>query len=69
MMQQLGPGMYSQRQVKCDECDGEGEIIDKSKRCKTCVGKKIKKENKTLKVEIDKGTPNGERYTLSGEGD
>jgi DnaJ family protein A protein 2 len=33
------------------------------------MGKKIKKETKTLKVEVDKGPPNGERYTLSGEGD
>ena len=37
--------------------------------CKDCKGKKIKKENKTLTVEIDKGAPNGERYTKHGEGD
>ena len=61
--------MYSQRQVQCDECNGEGEIIDPSKRCKLCKGKKIKREQKTLKVEVDKGAPNGERFTLNGEGD
>lgn len=62
MMMQLGPGMYTQRQAPCDDCDGKGEIIDPAKRCKVCLGKKIKKESKQLKVEIDKGAPNGEQY-------
>jgi DnaJ-class molecular chaperone len=69
VMMQLGPGMYSQRTGPCDECDGKGNTMDPSKVCKTCNGKKIKKEKKTLKVEIDKGSPNGERYTIHGEGD
>ena len=43
--------------------------MDPAKVCKTCQGKKIKKENKALKVEIDKGSPNGEKYTIHGEGD
>jgi DnaJ homolog subfamily A member 2 len=37
--------------------------------CKDCKGKKIKKESKTINVEVDKGAPNGERYTKHGEGD
>lgn len=37
--------------------------------CKACKGKKIKKETKTLQVEIDKGAPNGEKYVKHGEGD
>jgi DnaJ-class molecular chaperone len=37
--------------------------------CKTCTGKKIKKEKKTIMVEVDKGAPNGEKYTKHGEGD
>jgi DnaJ-class molecular chaperone len=44
-------------------------MMDPSKVCKTCQGKKIKKESKVLKVEIDKGSPNGEKYTIHGEGD
>ena len=32
------------------------------------MGKKVKKETKTLKVEVDKGAPNGEQYQLHGEG-
>jgi DnaJ-class molecular chaperone len=60
VMMQLGPGMYSQRTGPCDECNGQGESIDPSKKCKTCNGKKIKSEKKVLKVEVDKGAPHGE---------
>jgi DnaJ family protein A protein 2 len=69
VMMQLGPGMYSQRTGPCDECNGRGQSIDPKKICKTCNGKKIKKESKTLQVEVDKGAPNGERYVKHGEGD
>lgn len=69
VMMQLGPGMYSQRTGPCDECGGKGESIDPSKMCKTCNGKKIKKENKKLNVEVDKGAPNGEKIVKHGEGD
>lgn len=61
--------MYSQRTGPCDECNGKGESIDEKKKCKTCLGKRVKKENKTLKVEVDKGAPNGEKYVIHGEGD
>jgi DnaJ family protein A protein 2 len=37
--------------------------------CKPCNGKKVQKEKKKLKIEIDKGAPNGERYTIHGEAD
>lgn len=40
-----------------------------SKRCKKCKGKKVVKEKKKLQVEIDKGSPNGQQYTIHGEGD
>lgn len=69
VMMQLGPGMYSQRTAPCDECSGQGETIDPAKMCKDCKGKKIKKEKKKLTVEVDKGAPNGDRYTKHGEGD
>jgi len=61
--------MYTQQTGPCDECDGKGETIDKAKMCKPCNGKKVQKEKKKLKVEIDKGAPNGERYTIHGEAD
>ena len=69
VMMQLGPGMYSQRTGPCDECQGKGETIDPKKMCKDCSGKKIKKESKSMTIEIDKGAPNGEKYVKHGEGD
>lgn len=61
--------MYTQSTVPCDECNGEGEIIDIEKRCKVCKGKKVSRDKKKLTVEIDKGSPNGDQYTIHGEGD
>lgn len=69
VMQQLGPGMYSQSTRPCDECSGKGEIINEKDRCKTCEGKKVTKEKKVLEVQIDKGAPNGEKYVFHGEAD
>ena len=60
IMRQMGPGMYSQSTGPCDDCGGQGESIDMAKRCKVCKGKKVKRENKTLQVEVDKGSPDGE---------
>lgn len=40
-----------------------------AKRCKVCKGKKVTREKKKLDLEVDKGTPHGENYTISGEGD
>ena len=69
VMRQMGPGMYSQSTGPCDECNGQGEMIDMAKRCKVCKGKKVKRDAKKLNVEIDKGSPDDEQYTLHGEGD
>ena len=44
-------------------------MINMEKRCKTCKGKKVKRDRKKLKVEVDKGSPNGEQFTIHGEGD
>jgi len=68
VMQQLGPGMYTQRAGPCDECDGKGETIDRKKMCKDCQGKKVRKESKKFTVQIGKGTPNGNKQTIHGEG-
>ncbi len=69
IMQQIGPGMYSQRTGPCDECNGQGETVDPKNKCKECDGKKVTKEKKVLEVQIDKGAPNGEKYVLHGEAD
>jgi DnaJ homolog subfamily A member 2 len=68
-MQMLGPGMYTQRTGPCDDCNGQGEVINEKDKCKTCNGKKVVKEKKILEVQIDKGAPNGEKYVFHGEAD
>jgi len=60
VMRQMGPGMYSQSTGPCDECEGQGEMINMAKRCKTCKGKKVSRDRKKISQDIDKGCPNGE---------
>lgn len=69
VMQQLGPGMYTQSQRPCDDCGGQGEVINEKDKCKICDGKKVIKEKKVLEAQIDKGAPNGEKYVFHGEAD
>ena len=68
-MTMLGPGMYTQSQGPCEDCRGQGEVIDEKNKCKTCNGKKVCKEKKVLEAVIDKGTPNNYQYTFHGEAD
>jgi len=68
-MQQMGPGMISQSQEVCGECEGRGEVIPPSSRCKTCKGKKTTKDKKIIEIEIDKGAPSDFRKVFYGEGD
>lgn len=68
-MQMIGPGMYTQSQGPCDDCRGQGEMIDEKNKCKECNGKKVCKEKKIIEVNIDKGSPNGCVYTFHGEAD
>ena len=39
----------------CRVCDGQGEKIDEGDKCKSCNGKKTKRESKVLEVHVDKG--------------
>jgi len=68
-MVQMGPGMMSQSQEICGECDGRGDIIPPSNRCKTCKGKRTTKEKKIIEITIDKGCPSDFRKVFYGEGD
>ena len=63
----MGPGMISQSQEVCGECDGKGEIIPPSSRCKTCKGKKMTKVKKVIEIEVDKGAPSDFRKVFYGE--
>merc|ERR1719481_2000152 len=66
---QMGPGMMQQCQSVCGECEGKGEIIPPSSRCKTCKGKKTTKDKKIIEISIDKGAPSDWRKVFYGEGD
>jgi len=67
-IRQMGP-MVQQFQSTCDQCRGEGEIINAKDRCKQCMGRKVVQERKVLEVHIPKGMRNGQRITFTGEGD
>lgn len=67
-IRQMGP-MVQQFQSTCDQCRGEGEIINQKDRCKQCLGRKVVQERKVLEVHIGKGMRNGQQITFTGEGD
>jgi len=67
-IRQFGP-MVQQLQQNCQQCNGEGEMIDEKHKCKECLGKKIISERKILEVHIDKGVRDGHKMTFTGEAD
>lgn len=56
-VRQIGPGMITQMQRQCPECDGQGQIA------------KTKSERKVLEVHIEKGMRNGEKVTFRNMAD
>jgi DnaJ-class molecular chaperone len=66
VIQRMG-NMVLQTQQTCDECKGEGTTI--KDKCKECNGEKVKYNTKTKNIDIDKGVPDGHRYSFYGEGD
>lgn len=68
-LKQFGPGMLQQTQRQCDDCHGEGEMVNESDRCKTCKGKRVVNETKILEVHVDKGMTDRQKIVLRKEGD
>jgi DnaJ homolog subfamily A member 2 len=66
---QLGPGMITQAQVRCDKCGGKGESVKEEDRCKSCEGKRVREQEKVIQVPIEKGVPDSHDYILTGEAD
>lgn len=58
-----------QQTVQCNDCNGEGTTVKEKDKCLECKGQKVSQKAKTLEVEIDKGAPDGKRYTFQGESD
>jgi len=69
MYRQIGPGMVQQLQQRCNECNGEGEIIREKDKCKTCKGKKVIQQDKILEVFIEKGMRDKQQIIFRREGD
>jgi len=67
VMRQMGPGMYTQSQVHCPKCRGEGEVIPENRKCTKCHSNKLIEEKKILTVEVDRGTKDGKRIIFRGE--
>lgn len=66
VMQRMGH-ILLQSQQTCPDCKGEGSVI--KDKCKTCKGEKVQYLNKKIDIDIEKGLPDGHRYTFAGEGD
>ncbi|NP_001079642.1 DnaJ (Hsp40) homolog, subfamily A, member 4, gene 2 S homeolog [Xenopus laevis] len=63
------PGVMSQIQTACSECNGKGEYIRLRDLCQVCSGRKIIREKKILTVHIDKGMKSGQKIIFHEEGD
>lgn len=59
--------MMTQTIAPCDACRGRGKII--KDKCKKCGGATVNSEVKVQDVDVEKGTPDGHRYTFKGEAD
>lgn len=65
----VGPGFVQQFQTHCPDCRGKGEKIDKSSICTACDGQKVKSEETTLNIYIDKGMKDGQKITFESQAD
>lgn len=64
----MGPYM-ARSQMVCPQCDGEGYSYREQDACKKCQGAKTTKEKKKLDVVVQRGSIDGDRVVLRGEGD
>lgn len=62
---QVGFGFNMQMQVACDRCGGRGHVH--AENCPHCSGKKVIPSTKTLKVEIERGMPDGKEIKFERE--
>lgn len=59
--------MMTQTIAACDACRGRGKTI--KDKCKTCGGACVVQDVKVQNIDVEKGTPDGYRYTFAGEAD
>ncbi|TGZ80588.1 hypothetical protein EX30DRAFT_396294 [Ascodesmis nigricans] len=53
----------------CDACGGSGSVAPPGSECNTCYGSGVRREKKTLDIDIPAGVSDGMRMRVSGEGD
>ena len=58
--------MVMQQQVRCDKCNGTGEVVSPSDKCPVCHGEKIEPEEKILEVIVQPGMKNGDPVIFRG---
>ncbi|KAM0789755.1 hypothetical protein ACM66B_006610 [Microbotryomycetes sp. NB124-2] len=68
VLQQMGPFM-SRSQTVCPNCEGDGYTFREQDACKKCQGQKMVKEKKKLDVHVPRGSIDGEKVIMRGEGD
>ena len=68
VIQRMGNTILQSQQT-CPDCRGEGYIIKNEDKCEACNEQKVNQESKMLKILLDKGAPDGKRYTFEGESD
>lgn len=69
VVQQVGPGMLTQRLVECSACEGTGKVVNPKDKCKKCKGKRTTEEKKQLELYIPRGAKEGDKIVLEGEAD
>ena len=62
-------GMMAQSRAPCPECGGEGSSINSKDKCKTCRGKKVRREREQMSVTIKPGMDHGQKVVLRGAAD
>ena len=62
-------GMMGMSRSVCPECGGEGSSISSKDKCKTCRGKKIRREREEMSVTIKPGMDHGQKIVLRGAAD
>ncbi|EYC40517.1 hypothetical protein Y032_0608g593 [Ancylostoma ceylanicum] len=69
VVQQIGPGMIQQMQVRCPDCRGEGSRIPDVDKCSNCKGEKSEEVKKILEVHVEPGMRHNDKVTFPREGD
>lgn len=69
VVQQVGPGMLTQRLVECSACEATGKVVNPKDKCKKCKGKRTTEEKKQLELYIPRGAKEGDKIVLEGEAD